>query len=304
MEEMMSHRKYFAVFVLAALLISAVPALAGGWAVVTLEDLPTQVVAGEPITLEFSVRQHGRTLVPGYEPVIHARNQITGETVRATASPSGQVGHYRATLTLPSTGDWAWTVAPWNGYNQDMPALIVQTEERPPEAAQGTPTPWAAAILGALIAVVSGVFYLSSRYRWAIGLVLAGVVLGGVGVAAAVAPPEPEATTASHRGQRTQLPHRGADLFLAKGCVVCHTHAAVADRYTGPRANVGPNLTDLALPAGYLHTWLRDPASVRPKTEMPNLGLEEAEVDALVAFLVDPPLRANGDTAPAPFPKK
>jgi len=290
----MSYRKFYVVLVLTALLISTVPALAGGWAVVTLEDLPTQVAAGEPITLEFSVRQHGRALVPGYEPVIQARNQQTGQTIRATASPSGQVGHYRATLTFPSTGDWAWTVAPWNGYAQDMPALIVQTEAQPPEAAQGIPAPWAAAILGTMIAVFGGAFYLSSRYRWAIGLVLAGVVLGGAGAAAAVAAPEPEAsTTASHRDQRTQLPHRGADLFLAKGCVVCHTHAAVADRYTGPQTDVGPNLTDLALPVDYLHTWLRDPASVKPKTEMPNLGLDEEEINALVAFLVDPPLEEN-----------
>ena len=35
--------------------------LAGGWAVVTVEQLPDYVEAGKPLTLTFMVRQHGVT---------------------------------------------------------------------------------------------------------------------------------------------------------------------------------------------------------------------------------------------------
>jgi cytochrome c oxidase subunit 2 len=32
--------------------------------------------------------------------------------------------------------------------------------------------------------------------------------------------------------------------------------------------------------------WLRDPAAVKPGSLMPNVGLTEEEIDALVAFLL------------------
>ena len=58
----MARRSIFA-FVLAilALLALAIPALAGGWAVLTLDSLPREVRAGAGIQLGFVVRQHGKT---------------------------------------------------------------------------------------------------------------------------------------------------------------------------------------------------------------------------------------------------
>ena len=328
----MTRRILFVLFIIAALLVFAIPALAGGWAVVTLEELPTQVVAGEPVTLEFAVRQHGRALTPGYEPVIQAQNQATGESVRTTASPAERMGFYRVTLTFPSSGEWTWGISPWGGTAHDMPAISVQAPgtARSVTVVGGTPqvpASWAVAILGALIAVGGGAFYLASRYRWALGLVLVGLALGGTGVAVAANAPAPE--TVPLTSPPTPSPARGADLFLAKGCIVCHTHEAVADRYSGPQTNVGPELTDLALPADYLHTWLRDPAAVKPNTEMPNLELGEAEIESLVAFLMEsdtnstpiaksaslpnyaescpltyPGPNGSGFTPPSPFPEQ
>ena len=40
----------------------------GGWAVVTVKDLPEYFVAGQQYTIEFQVRQHGRTLLSGLRP--------------------------------------------------------------------------------------------------------------------------------------------------------------------------------------------------------------------------------------------
>lgn len=73
----------------------------------------------------------------------------------------------------------------------------------------------------------------------------------------------------------------GAALFRAKGCVSCHRHAAVAQG--GP--SIGPDLTAYEADPAFLRRWLADPAAVRPNTLMPDLRLDSAEIDALIAFL-------------------
>ena len=94
-------------FTLSALLL--LPALAlGGWAVVTVEDLPDYVVAGKPLTLTFTVRQHGRTPLSGLSPRVEATS--AGVEAKAEAVARGPVGQYQATLTLPQPGSWVITV--------------------------------------------------------------------------------------------------------------------------------------------------------------------------------------------------
>lgn len=76
----------------------------------------------------------------------------------------------------------------------------------------------------------------------------------------------------------------GRALFSAKGCVTCHHHAAVPG--SGPMS--GPDVPDLSRPsweADYLRAWLKDPGAVRKNTPMPNMGLKQDEIEALVAFL-------------------
>ena len=46
-----------------------------------------------------------------------------------------------------------------------------------------------------------------------------------------------------------------------------------------------PDLTDYDPDPGFVRVWLRDPEAVRPGTRMPNLGLSEEEIAALLAFL-------------------
>jgi len=82
---------------------------AGGWAVVTLKDVPDYVVAGKPVSLTYAVRQHGVHLTPGLSGWIEARG-ARGEVVKALASPAGDTGYYLAKLTLPTAGDWTVTV--------------------------------------------------------------------------------------------------------------------------------------------------------------------------------------------------
>ena len=84
----------------------------------------------------------------------------------------------------------------------------------------------------------------------------------------------------------------GEKLFLAKGCVACHALNA----YDAPKGMVGPNLANVGarsyIAAGTLKNtdenlarWIRDPQGIKKGVLMPNLGVTEAEAQALVAYL-------------------
>ena len=92
----------------------------GGWAVVTVDDLPDYVVAGEPFTLDFSVRQHGMHLTEAPGARVVATNGRREITVPAAAGQS--VGYYSSTITLPDPGDWTLTIRGW----QEMTLLPIE----------------------------------------------------------------------------------------------------------------------------------------------------------------------------------
>jgi cytochrome c2 len=81
---------------------------AGGWAVVTVDDLPDYAVAGTPVTLSWVVRQHGE------EPV----DQLTGRIdavsgaarLRAGARAGAGRGRYTASMIVPQPGSWTVTI--------------------------------------------------------------------------------------------------------------------------------------------------------------------------------------------------
>ena len=77
----------------------------------------------------------------------------------------------------------------------------------------------------------------------------------------------------------------GQQLFAAKGCVGCHRHAAFRNQTLYFAPDGPPDLTHHPLAPAYLRLWLRDPKAVKPQTEMPNLNLDDAEIEALTAFL-------------------
>ena len=78
----------------------AVPVFAGGWAVITLDELPSNSVAGEPLRIGFTVLQHGRTPMTNFEPTVTAGLALDEKLV-VYAEPEGKPGHYVATLTFP-----------------------------------------------------------------------------------------------------------------------------------------------------------------------------------------------------------
>ena len=80
----------------------------GGWAVVTVDDLPEYLVAGKPVDLPFSVRQHGMTLLTGLTPQVTIRSGDVETTVPARAT--GERGHYLAAVTAPRAGEWTMRI--------------------------------------------------------------------------------------------------------------------------------------------------------------------------------------------------
>jgi len=103
---------------------------AGGWAIVTVRNLPEYAVAGKPFQLEFTVRGHGIEPLGELEPKLTA---TSGESVvKASAVASKKKGEYAANLTLPRPGVWTIEIT---GTIDDptLPGLVV--------IAPGTPAP-------------------------------------------------------------------------------------------------------------------------------------------------------------------
>jgi cytochrome c1 len=79
--------------------------------------------------------------------------------------------------------------------------------------------------------------------------------------------------------------YSGKELFVAKGCIVCHGYTKSDVPWTSERMDNAPDLNNLAIDKDYLKRWLKNPSVIKPETAMPNLGLSDQEIDALVQFL-------------------
>jgi mono/diheme cytochrome c family protein len=113
------------------LLLPAFMTNAGGWAVITVDDLPDHAVAGKPVTLSYMVRQHGE------EPIGDLRGQVEAVSGRArisaTVRPTATRGQYGASLTLPRAGEWTITIR--SGFGKSdvtlLPLPVVDGGGRP-----------------------------------------------------------------------------------------------------------------------------------------------------------------------------
>lgn len=192
------------------------PANGGGWAVLTLDEWPTQVVANQPITIGFTLRQHGQTLLSGLggSVVFEGYGKVGARPLQFRVNATRAEGHYTATITLPTAGVWQWRIEIFGEH--PMPALTVLATDS------------------------------------------------------------------------AQLFGFGRDLFVAKGCAMCHAHAAISrsgEFQYSYGVGGAPTLADRLLAASYVRAWLKDPKAVKPTTLMPNLNLKPNEIEALVVFL-------------------
>ena len=283
--------------VLSLLLI--VPAFAGGWAVITLDELPTNVVAGEPLTVGFTVLQHGQTPMTNIDPTVTAKLSAS-EKVVVQAEPQGEPGHYVATLTFPKDGNWEWSIQAFT-MDQPMPALSVAapgagTANQPVIKSEPVTTSispvWIVRALAFAIGLVCLVFAYQRRSRLALALTvvalsvgLASFMMGSTVLEVEAQVQSESASKGSAEASASQV-ETGRQLFIAKGCITCHYNDRAANRSEYWTIEMGaPDLSSYSSAPEILFIRLKDPAAAKSDTKMPQLGLKQTEIEALVAFI-------------------
>lgn len=84
---------------------------------------------------------------------------------------------------------------------------------------------------------------------------------------------------------------RGEEVFLSKGCVLCHTvRGTPAGGVTGPdlthvAARRGIAADTLPMTRGALAAWIADPQAVKPGANMPRVDLDADALNAVVAYV-------------------
>ena len=79
--------------------------------------------------------------------------------------------------------------------------------------------------------------------------------------------------------------NRGRTLYVAKGCVTCHSHQLTRN-FSGTKH--APELMEPKYSTAYLERYLADPSiktDWKSAYRMPNLGLKSPEIASLIAFL-------------------
>ena len=278
-------------------LILAIPAFAGGWAIITLDELPTNVVAGEPLTVGFTVLQHGKTPMPGLYPTITVTLPKSEHFV-VNAEPKGKPGHYTATLTIPKEGDWEWSIQAFT-LDQPMPTLsvaapVAQIVSQP--VVKGTPTTVPSSLLPVIRITALGVglaglvfaFRRKSRLAVALPALCLLVGIGSFVMDPTVPTVEAQSEPSSAAVSESTIPQveAGRQLFIAKGCIACHANDKVSPDYDYGTINVGaPDLTNFSASPETLRLRLKDPSVVKSDSWMPNLNLSDSEIEALIVFV-------------------
>jgi cytochrome c553 len=102
----------------------------GGWAVITVDDLPDTLPVGTPTQFGFKIRQHGIELMHDLKPSVEARmgSALNPTVVRADAIPGKTKGQYIAALVVPKTGEWKVTIKSGFGPS-DLSLLPMQASD-------------------------------------------------------------------------------------------------------------------------------------------------------------------------------
>lgn len=100
-------RRVITALATAALLAIGSPALAGGWAVTSFENLPNEFETGATYTLDYVILQHGQTPADSGASFVTFRNGK--ESLRFDAVNHGD-GTYTVEVTIPTEGSWEWEV--------------------------------------------------------------------------------------------------------------------------------------------------------------------------------------------------
>ncbi|HEY6203837.1 MAG TPA: hypothetical protein VI056_12450 [Candidatus Limnocylindria bacterium] len=104
--------------------VFASPAIAGGWAVTTFDEMPGQFVAGQEFKLGYTIRQHGVTAINVDKTEILAV-ATSGRTLSFPGTSQGDIGHYVASVYFPAGGTYTWQVTQGAFAPQDLGTLSV-----------------------------------------------------------------------------------------------------------------------------------------------------------------------------------
>jgi len=130
---------------------------AGGWAVGSLDAVP-EPAAGETVEVGFTILQHGVTPADLTDDVGIEVVGADGTLSYFAAEPDGAVGHYSASVTMPSTpGEYDWNIRMgWFG-PQELGSLSISSgSDVGGSASSAWPTArWVLAALTAGLAVVA-----------------------------------------------------------------------------------------------------------------------------------------------------
>lgn len=107
-------KRVLAILILGGVLVAATPRAFGGWATVTLLEVPEYLEVGTATTISFKIRQHGETVVWDREPALILGGAGLFARVfkqdRVRAHKSDVHGVYEATITPERAGELSVTV--------------------------------------------------------------------------------------------------------------------------------------------------------------------------------------------------
>lgn len=147
-------------FILVLLLVGAAPAVAGGWALTEVTDMPAAFEAGPTHEVNYTILQHGKN------PVDVDATWLTFTTGSETLQFPGKrvaLGQYEATVTLPFSGTWDWSVH--QGWFGDQPLGTLDVAPAGSIPSSGSALPVVLTIGAVLTAGVAMVQALASRRR-------------------------------------------------------------------------------------------------------------------------------------------
>jgi hypothetical protein len=114
-------------------------ALAGGWALTSFDELPTEFEAGASYDLAYTVLQHG------VNPVDVGQSEVRvtggdGSVTTFVAARLPEKGRYQVTVTFPESGLWTWEVTQGDFGIHPMGPISVSPSAM--AAAEGSPLGW------------------------------------------------------------------------------------------------------------------------------------------------------------------
>lgn len=111
-------RNRLGTFALGLILMAPLPVAFGGWAVITVRNVPEYLRVGQATTLEFIIRQHGQRPMDDRSPSVTIRKAGSGWLAakqRLSGVRTGEPGQYAVTITPEDTGSVELTIdSDWN----------------------------------------------------------------------------------------------------------------------------------------------------------------------------------------------